>query len=239
MKIALIGYGKMGKALDRLIEERGHEVCYRIDITKKDEIKDIAADNCDLAMEFSQPKTAFLNISTCLQNGVKVLAGTTGWMDKLGDVKKLVRELNGTFLYASNFSAGVNVFFDLSKWLASKMKDQEQFDVAIEEIHHLEKLDTPSGTAIQLAKGIMQSYPSKSGWVNKKMTDKTKIGISSSRESNVSGIHTVRYVSALETIEIKHTAHDRDVFAAGALDVAEWMQSKSGVLTFDDYLKKI
>ncbi|MCP4460460.1 MAG: 4-hydroxy-tetrahydrodipicolinate reductase [Cytophagales bacterium] len=236
MRIALIGYGKMGKAIEHLAIERGHEVCSRIDLNNHDQISLIKPATCDVAIEFSQPQTALLNVSTCLRNGIKVLSGTTGWMDRLGDVEKLTRELNGTFLYASNFSPGVNVFFDLNEFLASKMQNQNQFEVSMKEVHHTEKLDSPSGTAISLANGIMKSNSSKKGWTNDKTTGQTKIGIISNREPNVAGTHTVQYSSELETIEIKHTAHDRNVFASGALDVAEWMQNQSGVLTFNDYL---
>jgi len=236
MKIALIGYGRMGRAIERLALERGHQICHRIDLTNRDEIGQITKEKCDIVIEFSQPQTAFLNISTCLRNGVKVIAGTTGWMDRLEDVQRLTRELEGTFLYASNFSAGVNIFFELNEWLATKMKDRDAFHVALEETHHTEKLDSPSGTAMSLAKGIMKSNPSKEGWINEKSTDQTKIELISKRQPNIPGTHTVAYSSPLETIEIKHTAHDRDVFASGALDVAEWIQTQSGVLTFNDYL---
>ena len=226
----------MGRAIERLALGRMHDICYRIDLTNQDELSKIKADICDVAIEFSQPQTAFLNISTCLRNGVKVLSGTTGWMERLEDVNRLTQELNGTFLYASNFSPGVNIFFELNKWLASKMKNHNQFKVGIEEVHHTEKIDSPSGTAVSLAKGIMNSDSSKNGWTNNKTTDQTKIEIISRREPNIPGTHTVTYTSELETLELKHQAHDRDVFASGALDVAEWMQNQTGVLTLNDYL---
>lgn len=228
----------MGKAIERLATDRNHEICLRIDANSNDKITEISADTCDIAMEFSQPQTAFFNICSCLRNGVKVVAGTTGWMDRLSDVEKLTEELDGTFLYASNFSPGMNVLFDLNERLAKLMKTQSQFNVEMEEVHHEEKLDAPSGTAIKLAEGIMQTDSAKNRWINEKTTDQTKIGIISKREPNAYGTHIVTYSSELETIEIKHTAHNRDVFASGALDVAEWIQNQTGVLTFNDYLNK-
>ena len=227
---------KMGRAIERLALDRGHEISERIDLSNQEDIIRIKKESTDVAIEFSQPQTAFLNISTCLRNGVKVIAGTTGWLDRLGDVEKVSNEVNGTFLYASNFSLGVNLFYEFNEWLASRMSNQSQYKAEIEEVHHTDKIDSPSGTAISLASGIMTSNKVKNGWTNEKTTDQTKIGIISKREPNVAGTHSVQYSSELETISIKHTAHDRDVFASGALDVAEWIQNKSGVLTFNDYL---
>ncbi len=238
MRISLIGYGKMGKAIERLAVDRGHEIVHKIDLSNRKDITLIDTNSTDVAIEFSQPETAYNNISTCLRNGVKVIAGTTGWLNQLPDISTLVTEVDGAFLYASNFSVGVNLFFEFNRQLAVRMEKKKQFNVAIEEIHHNEKLDSPSGTAINLASGILESHKTKKGWTNEKTTDQTKIGIISKREPNVHGTHTVQYSSEFETISIKHAAHDRDVFASGALDVAEWMQDKKGVLTYNDYLNE-
>ena len=226
----------MGRAIERLALDRGHEIIERVDHSNQEDIARIKKDSTDVAIEFSQPQTAFLNISTGLRNGVKVIAGTTGWLDRLSDVEKITREVKGTFLYASNFSLGVNLFYEFNEWLAGRMANHPKYKVDIEEVHHSEKIDSPSGTAISLASGIVSANAGKSGWTNEKTTDQTKISIISNREPNIAGTHTVRYSSKLETLSIKHAAHDRDVFASGALDVAEWVQNKSGVLTFNDYL---
>lgn len=238
MKIALIGYGKMGKAIERLAQERGHEITHRIDLQNASDISLLNAESCDVAIEFSRPETAFQNISTALSNGAKVISGTTGWLDKMPEISKIVEETSGTFLHSSNYSIGVNIFFELNKWLAAKMKGRN-YTLQMEEVHHTEKLDAPSGTAIRLAEGIFEENEEKKGWTNEKTTDQTKIGIISKREPNVPGTHTVEYASDMEVIEIKHTAHSRDIFASGAIDVAEWIKTKSGMLTMKDYLNDI
>ncbi|MEQ9229810.1 MAG: 4-hydroxy-tetrahydrodipicolinate reductase [Cyclobacteriaceae bacterium] len=238
MKIALIGYGKMGKTIERLALERGHEISHRIDFENATDINLLSAETCDVAIEFSRPETAFQNISQALSNGTKVISGTTGWLEKMPEIAAIVKEKNGTFLHSSNYSIGVNIFFELNKWLAAKMKGRP-YQLSMEEVHHTEKLDAPSGTAIRLAEGIFEENEEKKGWVNEKSTDQTKVGIISKREPNVPGTHTVEYASDMELIEIKHTAHSRDIFASGAIDVAEWIQNKTGVLTMNDYLNDI
>ena len=235
MKIALIGYGKMGKAIERLALEKGHEITCKIDIDNQAEIRDLNSKVADAAIEFSRPDSAFYNVSGALRNGVPIISGTTGWLDRLPQIEQLVKEENGTFLYASNFSYGVNVFFQINK-LLSKHTANRGFDVEIEETHHTEKLDAPSGTAITLAEGVIQEWPEKSNWVNKKTSDENKISIESVRESNVPGTHIVQFSNQDEMIEIKHIAHSRDIFAAGAIEVAEWIADKKGFLTMSDYL---
>jgi len=239
MKIALIGYGKMGKAIERLARARGHEIIARIDAENVDEVKTLQKDNCDVAIEFSQPEKAFDNLTDCLKNGVSVISGTTGWLERLSEVEDLAKTKNGAFLHASNFSVGVNIFFMLNEFLAEKMKTQKQFRVEMTETHHTEKLDAPSGTAVKLAEGIMAVDNTKKGWINETSENPEKISIISHREPNVPGTHTVNYASEMESIEIKHTANNRDIFAAGALDVAEWISNKTGVFTMKDYLKDL
>jgi len=239
MKLALIGYGKMGKAIEQIALHRGHEVTLHIDANNHDELRTLSPAICDVAIEFSQPESAFENISQCLENGVKVISGTTGWLDKMPEIVQLAQQHKGTFLHSANFSLGVNIFFELNKWLAEKMSGKTQYHIEIEEIHHLEKKDSPSGTALRLVDGLKDRNQLITGWKHGSSTDQTKVGIISKREPNVPGTHTVQYTSALETIEIKHTAHSRDIFAAGAVDVAQWIKDKSGVRTMNDYLNDL
>jgi 4-hydroxy-tetrahydrodipicolinate reductase len=238
MRIAIIGHGKMGKTIEQLALAAGHTISKIIDAHNTSEISDITPENTDAAIEFSQPSTAYENIKTLVENGVATIAGTTGWLEHYEEIAALCRGKNGTFLYASNFSIGVNLFFELNKWLAEKMSKLGNFDVEMQEIHHTEKKDAPSGTAITLAEGIMANNPAISGWVNEETNAKNKVGIVSLREAGVPGTHTVNYNSELESIQIKHTAHDRKVFANGVIKVAEWITNQSGVLTMEDFIKQ-
>ncbi len=237
MKIALIGYGKMGKAIERLAVQRGHEIVARIDLNNFAELNQLEKGDVDVAIDFSSPESAFSLISKTLEQGIRVISGTTGWLDKLPVIEKYVEENNGTFLHSSNYSIGVNLFFELNEWLAKKIAGRG-YSLQMEEVHHTEKLDAPSGTAIRLAEGIMKNDESKKGWSNDHTTDQTKISIISKRESNVPGTHTVEYATEMESIEIKHTAHSRDIFAMGVVEVAEWIQNKSGFLTMKEFLKE-
>lgn len=238
MRIAIVGYGKMGKTIEVLAKEAGHDVVKIIDANNADEISSITTDLVDVAIEFSQPSTAYKNIKTLVGNGVTTMVGTTGWLDSYDEIANLCKSKNGTFLYASNYSIGVNLFFELNKWLAEKMAALGGFEVQMEEIHHTEKKDAPSGTAITLAEGIITKNSGISGWVNSESADPDKVGILSLREPNIPGTHTINYKSVLESIEIKHTAHDRKVFAAGVIKVAEWITNQSGVLTMEDFIKQ-
>ncbi|SNS79534.1 dihydrodipicolinate reductase [Ekhidna lutea] len=233
MKIALIGYGKMGKAIEQIALGEGHTIDFIIKSPK--DLAHLAPNSVDLAIEFTQPESAFQNLSHCLKNQIPVISGTTGWLDQLTEIETFCKEKNGTFLYASNFSIGVNLFFELNKWLAEKMA-QLEFRPAIKEIHHTEKKDSPSGTAITLAEGITASHPLLTSWVNEESTDHKKLGIVSERIPNVPGTHTVSYSSPLESIEITHTAHNRSVFAQGVMKVGEWIHSKKGVFTMSDFI---
>lgn len=236
MNIAIVGYGKMGKAIESIARSRGHEISHIIDQHNQLDIRLISPANTDIAIEFSQPESAYENIVTLLNKGVKTLAGTTGWVDRHESVKDLCKQVNGTFLYASNFSIGVNLFFELNEWLAAKMNELREFHPAMAEIHHTEKKDAPSGTAITLAEGLIQQNPNIKKWVEGPSDKEDEVGIASFREPNVPGTHTITYTSPLETIEIKHVAHDRKVFAEGVVTVAEWAATQNGVLSIKDFL---
>lgn len=230
MKIALLGYGKMGKVIERIALERGHEIVLRKD--SADAFTGLK--NADVAIDFSVPDAAVDNITTCLENGVPTVSGTTGWLENYYQMVKLCEEKDVAFIYASNFSLGVNLFFELNDYIAKMMSKFEQYNVVMEEIHHTEKLDKPSGTAISLANSII-NHTTKNNWSieNPKSDD---LFIDVKREDNVPGTHSIYYQSAVDTIEIKHTAHNRDGFAFGALLAAEWIVGKKGVFTMKDVL---
>ena len=225
MKIALLGYGRMGKEIEKIAISRGHEIVIRKDVDDKIDIT-IA----DVAIDFSVPTSAFNNITNCLNNDVPVISGTTGWLDKYEDAVALCKEKNGGFIYASNYSVGVNIFFELNKQLAKMMSTLEDYKVSMEEIHHTKKLDAPSGTAITLAEGIIENT-SKKGWELDKISSEENIPIVAKRIPDVPGTHSVWYNSEVDTIEIKHTAHNRQGFALGAVIAAEWILDKTGVVS--------
>lgn len=226
----------MGKVIHDLLTARGHQISFTIDQENGYQLAALSPDNTDVAIEFSRPESAFDNISSCISRGVKVVSGTTGWLDRLPEIEKQVHETNGTFFYASNYSLGVNLFFSLNRKLAELMRDHD-YEISMQEIHHTEKLDQPSGTAITLAEGVIEEIDSKSNWINEESTDKTKLSIISERKPNVPGTHTVSYTSNEDTIEITHTANSRKGFALGAVKVAEWIKDKQGMLDMDDFLK--
>jgi len=231
MKIALLGYGKMGKAIEKIALQRGHDVIIKADI---DTIYDIK--KADIAIDFSVPSAAYNNISNCINNNVPVISGTTGWLKDYEKIVDLCNNKKGAFIYASNFSLGVNIFFELNKSLARLMNRLKQYKVNIEEIHHTQKLDAPSGTAITLAEGIIENSDY-SGWILSNEIGKTKeLPIRAKRIKNVAGTHTVTYNSDVDSIKIKHTAHSRQGFALGAVIAAEWLQGKTGVFTMNDVL---
>ncbi len=234
MNIILLGYGKMGKTIERIALERGHTISARIDVGNQHELD---AAKGDVAIEFSHPEAAFNNITKCLTRNIPVVCGTTGWLDRRAEVEALCNKSNGSFFYASNFSLGVNIFFKLNEFLARLMRSTSGYNITMEEIHHTEKKDAPSGTAITLAEGILKHIPSKARWVNEETSKDDELPIKSLRIGQVPGTHTVAYSSSTDDIEIKHTAHSRDGFALGALLVSEWIQGKKGVLNMDDFLK--
>ena len=231
MKIALVGYGKMGKIIDEIAVSRGHEVVAKLDATPTAEL----LNGADVAIEFSQPEAAFNNIKICLENKIPVVCGTTGWLEKKPEIEKIALE-NGTgFIYGSNFSLGVNLFFALNEKLAAMMKNFEGYNVQLEEIHHIHKKDAPSGTAISIAEGIIQNHPKFDAWKLDE-TEGRQLGIVALREDEVPGTHSVFYRSEVDEIEIKHTAYSRKGFALGAVVAAEWLVGKQGVFGMKDVL---
>lgn len=234
MKILLVGYGKMGKTIERIALDRGHVIAGRIDIDNRDELDSVTA---DVAIEFSHPDAAYENVRKCVERRLPVVCGTTGWLQHKAEIEKLTRENNAAFFYASNFSLGVNLFFKLNEHLARMMNQFPSYGVTIDEVHHVHKKDAPSGTAITLAEGIISNLDSKQKWSAPGSDDPSSLEIQSFRIDEVPGTHVVKYSSGIDDIEIKHTAHTREGFALGAVMVAEWLQGKTGVLNMDDFLK--
>jgi 4-hydroxy-tetrahydrodipicolinate reductase len=235
MKIGLIGYGKMGKAIEEIAIARQHIVTHKLEET--DELTLLLNNKPDLVIEFTQPESVFDNLKFCLENNLKVISGTTGWLDRYDEIIELGKASDGTLLHSSNFSIGVNLFFELNEWLAKKMS-KLNFSCEIEETHHMEKKDSPSGTAIKLAEGIQNQNTNIKSWTNDKSTDQTKLGIVSKRIPNVPGTHTVSYTSNLESINIEHVAHKRSVFAEGVVLVGEWINNKNGIFTMSDFINQ-
>ena len=231
MNIALLGYGKMGKTIEQIAIKRGHNVVLTIDKGKKN--YDIT--KADVAIDFSIPTVAFNNISNCINNNVPVISGTTGWLDKYDDAVALCKEKKGAFIYASNYSLGVNIFFELNKALAKMMSALKQYNVSMEEIHHTQKLDAPSGTAISLADGVIENHDDYNNWKLNENRENT-IPIVAKRIEDVPGTNTVTYESEVDTINIEHIAHTRQGFALGAVVAAEWIVEKTGVFTMNDVL---
>ena len=231
MKIALLGYGKMGKEIEQIALQRGHSIVIKADI---DTVYDVS--EADVAIDFSVPSSAFNNIVNCISNSVPVISGTTGWLDDYDKAVNLCKEKNGAFIYASNFSLGVNIFFELNKTLAKLMNQLKQYNVSIEEIHHIQKLDAPSGTAITLADGIIENSNYKNWKLVADNPVKMELPITAKRIEKVPGTHTISYESEVDRIDIKHTAHNRQGFALGAVIAAEWLLGKTGVFTMNDVL---
>jgi len=241
MNIALIGYGKMGQIIERFAIERGHEVVLKIGI---DNLADLTVSNlrkADVAIDFSTPDAAINNIYTCFDANVPLVVGTTGWYGQLQEVKDECLRRNNTLLYGSNFSIGVNLFFHINEVLAKVMNNYPVYDVQVEEIHHTQKLDSPSGTAMTLAEGIIENMDRKSEWVNEldgspeiEVLKQEQVLIASQRIENIPGTHTVIYSSEVDEIELKHTAHNRAGFALGAVVAAEWLQNKQGFYNISD-----
>jgi 4-hydroxy-tetrahydrodipicolinate reductase len=237
MKVLILGYGKMGKAIEEIAEERGHTISHKININNTQALKFIDSTGIDVAIEFSQPDAAFDNISYCLSNHIPVVSGTTGWLDRKAEIDELCRKYDGTFFYASNFSLGVNLFFRINEILAQMMEQHPIYQTKITEIHHTDKLDAPSGTAITLAEGLIDNLSSKKRWLNEPSGKDDVVPIISKREPDVPGTHVVEYFSDIDEIEIKHTAKSRTGFALGAVLVAEWIKDKKGVLSMKDFMK--
>lgn len=236
MNIALIGYGKMGKAIEAIAKERGHHISAIIDMHNHDEIKGDAFKKSDVAIEFTSPDSAIENIYASLDAGVPVVVGSTGWLEKLDEVKAAVGAKSGGFLQASNFSIGVNIFFEINKKLAQLMAGQNSYEVQVTEVHHTAKKDAPSGTGISIAEQILEAYPAKKNWVNEPTENAAELFIESQRIDPAPGTHIVKWTSAIDDIEITHTAHNRQGFALGAVLAAEFLGGKKGVFTMQDVL---
>ena len=231
MKIALVGYGKMGHIIDELATKKGHEIVARLNETPTAE----NLNSPDVVIEFSNPEVAFNNIKICLENNIPVICGTTGWLDQKPEIEKIALQNKTAFLYGSNFSLGVNLFFALNEKLAKLMKDFSEYSVQLEEIHHTQKKDAPSGTAISIAEGIIKNDPRFDAWKLEETQNK-ELGIFAIRENEVPGTHSVHYKSDVDEIEIKHTAFNRNGFAVGAIVAAEWIIGKQGNFTMNDVL---
>lgn len=236
MKIALIGYGKMGKAIEAIAVNRGHQIVMKISAGNRQEFTKENIQKADVAIEFTNPQSAIENVLRCIEYNVPVVCGSTGWLHDLPTVETALYQYDGSFLYASNFSLGVNIFFEVNKLLARLMSNQQEYNVRIKEIHHTEKKDAPSGTAITLAEQILSSHPCKSQWVNHPSNKKDDLYIQSERIDDVPGTHVINWSSAIDDIEIKHTAHNREGFALGSVLAAEFLKGKKGVYTMRDVL---
>lgn len=230
MKIALVGYGKMGKIIDEISQNRRHEVVARLKETPTKE----SLNDADVVIEFSNPEAAFENIKVCLENKIPVICGTTGWLDKKTEIERIAVEQNSAFLYGSNFSLGVNLFFAINEKLAKLMNNVDEYQCQLEEIHHIHKKDAPSGTAISIAEGIIENSKYEAWKLGE--TKGKELGIFAIREDEVPGTHSVFYRSEVDEIEIKHTAFNRNGFALGAVIAAEWIVGKQGVFSMKDVL---
>lgn len=236
MKIALIGYGKMGKIIERIARERGHEIVSVIDVDNLDDFDSEAFKSADVAIEFTTPKVALSNYRRAFASGVAVVSGTTGWTEKLPQLKKEIEEGSNTLFWSSNFSLGINIFMAVNKYLATIMNQFPNYNVEMTEIHHTQKLDAPSGTAITLAEEILENLDRKTSWVKETETKPEEMAIKSIREGQVPGIHTIRYESDVDSIEITHDAKSREGFALGAVVAAEFTAGKKGFLGMEDLL---
>lgn len=237
MKIALIGYGKMGKTIEQIALSRGHQIVSIVDINNPEEFQSDNFKSADVAIEFTTPATAFDNYMKCFTAGVPIVSGTTGWLNRLGEIKEMCEKDGQTFFYASNYSIGVNIFFALNKYLAKIMNNFPSYDISLTETHHIHKLDAPSGTAITLAEGILDNIDRKNRWTLETAEQPADLPIHAIREGEVPGIHEVTYESDVDYISIKHDAKSRAGFALGAVVAAEFTAGKKGFLGMDDMLK--
>lgn len=236
MNIAIIGYGKMGKTIKRIATARGHQISAIVDRDTDMSISDLSNDTTDAAIEFTNPEVAKTNLMSLADKQIPTVSGTTGWLDAYKDVCNRFVDNQSSIIYSSNYSVGVNIFFAINKKLASFMAEHSDYNVSMEEIHHIHKLDAPSGTAITLAEGIMQHIPQKHKWLNEPTSDSDTIPIISKRQGEVPGTHTIQYQSTIDSITISHEAHSREGFALGAVIAAEWLKGKKGVYSMQDVL---
>jgi 4-hydroxy-tetrahydrodipicolinate reductase len=237
MRILLIGYGKMGKTIENIALQKGHQIAGIIDLNNRASLADYTGANTDVAIEFTHPESAPGNIRYCLENGIPVVSGSTGWLEHLPEIKALQQQKDGAFFYASNYSVGVNLFFHFNEYIASRMQAYGHFQVEVKEVHHTQKADKPSGTAITTAEGILAHYGTKEKWVSDAAQPAPQeLNILSERLGDVVGLHTVRYTSEHDTLELSHNAHSRIGFAEGAVLAAEWLPGKKGVYGMKDLL---
>lgn len=236
MNIGLLGYGKMGKAIEQIALQRGHQIVVAVGIENLEDRTIQNIQKADVVIEFTGPESAFENLKFCFDAGVPVVCGSTGWLEKFDEVKEYCKSKNGGLLYASNYSVGVNIFFALNKKLAELMSPHKEYDVELNEIHHTQKLDAPSGTAISLAQQVLEKIDGKTRWVNHSSANPADLVILSERIDPAPGTHTVGYYSDIDDIEITHTAHNRTGFATGAVLAAEFMNGKKGIFSMQDVL---
>ncbi len=236
MRIALIGYGKMGKAIEEVALQRGHEIVIKIDQPNLHEFTKENMAKAEAAIEFTSPHTAYDNVKACIEFDVPVVCGSTGWTERLEEIKNNCAERNGSFIYSSNYSVGVNIFFEVNKKLAALMASHKEYEVIVDETHHTQKKDAPSGTAITLAEQILEQVKRKKQWVNELSDNTEDLEIISQRIDPAPGTHSIKYSSVVDTIEIIHTAHNRQGFATGAVLAAEFIKDKKGCFTMRDVL---
>jgi len=236
MNIALVGYGKMGKAIEEIAVANGHTIGLKIDIDNASDLCAQKVEGIDVAIEFTGPHSAFDNVMKCLSLGVPVVCGSTGWLEKFEEAKAFCLAQNGTLIYASNFSIGVNLFFEINKTLAALMSKHPSYEVSLHEIHHTQKKDAPSGTAITLAEQLLEAIPHKTKWVNEASDAASDLVITSQRIDPAPGTHTTTYASAIDTIEITHTAHNRKGFAGGAVLAAAYAANHKGIFSMKEVL---
>ncbi len=236
MNIVLIGYGKMGKAIETIALEKGHQIVLKIDIDNAADFNQANISKADVAIEFTGPHSAFENVMKCLELGIPVVCGSTGWLDKFETATNFCQEKKGGLLYASNYSIGVNLFFEINKYVAQLMSSHKEYNVVMEEIHHTQKKDAPSGTAITLAEQVLAAIQQKKQWVNEASNHPEDLSIISKRIDPAPGTHTIKYTSAVDDIEIIHTAHNRVGFAGGAVLAAEFIHGKQGIFSMKEVL---
>ncbi len=236
LKIALVGYGKMGKAIEVMALQRGHEIVLKIDVDNADQLTAVNIRKADVAIEFTGPQSAFGNIMKCLEYNIPVVCGSTGWLENFNEAVEYCKRQQGCFLYASNFSVGVNIFFEINKRLAELMNPHTAYNITLEEIHHTQKKDAPSGTAVSLAEQVLEKIDRKKVWVNQPTAKPDDLLIISKRIDPAPGTHIVSYESGIDTIEISHTAHNRTGFATGAVLAAEFVKGKKGIFSMKEVL---
>lgn len=237
MNILLLGYGKMGKAIEQVAQSHNHRIVQRINIDNHHELAQVDPAGVDAAIEFSQPEAAAGNLFYCFDHRIPVVCGTTGWLERRAEIEAYCMQKGGAFFYSSNYSLGVNIFFHLNKVLARLMNGYPEYGITLEETHHTEKKDAPSGTALTLAGDVLNEVSRKTNWVSNSPKNASELAVLSHRVPDVPGTHVVRYDSSTDSIEIKHTAHSRSGFASGAVIAAQWLQGKRGIFGMEDMLK--